>query len=198
MNATTMSEHEKATLATEMFNHFCTATTMRQILGVYRNMCDTIMIRPGPLNEFYPKLKAMVRSWKAQALWKKFDARAAQKVYSKGTAASGTRVLIVGAGPCGLRTAIEAQLLGAKVVSVFTLSTAYSRRFDGLLTLLLSLCLSGRLWWRSGTDSAATTCSTCGHFSSPISRRSGRKSSTASSVPARSITSRSGSSSASC
>ncbi|XP_052868235.1 F-actin-monooxygenase Mical [Anopheles cruzii] len=116
--AAAMCEHEKAALATEMFNHFCAATTMRQILGVYRNMCDTIAIRPGPLNEFYPKLRAIVRSWKAQALWKKFDARAAHKVYSKGTAAAGTRVLIVGAGPCGLRTAIEAQLLGAKVVIV--------------------------------------------------------------------------------
>ena len=30
----------------------------------------------------------------------------------------GTRVLVIGAGPCGLRTAIEAQLLGAKVVVV--------------------------------------------------------------------------------
>lgn len=28
------------------------------------------------------------------------------------------QVLIIGAGPCGLRTAIEAQLLGAKVVVV--------------------------------------------------------------------------------
>jgi thioredoxin reductase len=27
-------------------------------------------------------------------------------------------VLIIGAGPCGLRTAIEAQLLGAKVVRI--------------------------------------------------------------------------------
>lgn len=30
----------------------------------------------------------------------------------------GQRVLVIGAGPCGLRTAIEAQLLGAKVVVI--------------------------------------------------------------------------------
>lgn len=112
-----ISEHEAAGLAAEMFDHFCAATTMRQILGLYRNMCDILQLRPGPLNEFYPKFKSKIRNWKAQALWKKFDARASHRAYNKGTAASGTRVLVIGAGPCGLRTAIEAQLLGAKVVS---------------------------------------------------------------------------------
>ncbi|XP_058822163.1 F-actin-monooxygenase Mical isoform X2 [Topomyia yanbarensis] len=113
-----ISEHEAASLVAEMFDHFCAATTMRQILGLYRNMCDILGLRPGPLNEFYPKFKAKIRNWKAQALWKKFDTRASHRVYNKGTAASGTRVLVIGAGPCGLRTAIEAQLLGAKVVVV--------------------------------------------------------------------------------
>lgn len=113
-----MADNDAAALATEIFDHFCAAITMRQILGLYRNMCDTIGLRPGPLNEFYPKLKSKVRSWKAQALWKKFDTRASHRTYSKGNAATGTRVLVIGAGPCGLRTAIEAQLLGAKVVVV--------------------------------------------------------------------------------
>ncbi|CAB3375712.1 Hypothetical predicted protein [Cloeon dipterum] len=52
----------------------------------------------------------------APALWAKFDKRVAHKCYARGTASEGTRVLIIGAGPCGLRAAIEAQLLGAKVV----------------------------------------------------------------------------------
>ena len=114
--AAAMRENDCAALAAEMFDHFCSASTMRQVLGLHRNMCDTIGIRPGPINEFYPKLKEKVKNWKAQALWKKFDARASHRVYNKGAAASGTRVLVIGAGPCGLRTAIEAQLLGAKVV----------------------------------------------------------------------------------
>lgn len=109
-------ENDAAALAAEMFDHFCSATTMRQILGLHRNMLDTINLRPGPLNEFYPKLKTKIKSWKAQALWKKFDLRASHRVYNKGTACTGTKVLVIGAGPCGLRTAIEAQLLGAKVV----------------------------------------------------------------------------------
>ncbi|XP_037893827.1 F-actin-monooxygenase Mical isoform X8 [Glossina fuscipes] len=113
-----MAENEAAAAAAELFDLFCVATTMRQILGLHRNMCELIGLRPSPLNDFYPKVKAKVRSWKAQALWKKFDARASQRVYAKGNACTGTRVLVIGAGPCGLRTAIEAQLLGAKVVVV--------------------------------------------------------------------------------
>lgn len=113
-----MADNEAAAAAAEMFDLFCVATTMRQILGLHRQMCDVVGLRPAPLNEFYPKLKTKVRSWKAQALWKKFDARAAHRAYAKGNACTGTRVLVIGAGPCGLRTAIEAQLLGAKVVVV--------------------------------------------------------------------------------
>lgn len=113
-----LMEQEAAGLAAEMFDHFCSCTTMRQILGLYRNIVDILNMRPGPMNEFYPKLKQRIKNWKAQALWKKFDLRAAHRVYNKGTAAAGTKVLVIGAGPCGLRTAIEAQLLGAKVVVV--------------------------------------------------------------------------------
>lgn len=112
-----MIENSSA-LGAELFDHFSSATTLRQILGLYRNMCNTIGLRAGPINEFYPKLKSNIKSWKAQALWKKFDARASHRAYNKGMAANGTRVLVIGAGPCGLRTAIEAQLLGAKVVLV--------------------------------------------------------------------------------
>ncbi|KAL7016515.1 hypothetical protein ACKWTF_010045 [Chironomus riparius] len=111
-----MKENDAAALAAEMFDHFSSAVTMRQIMGLFRSMCDTIGLRPGPINEFYPKLKAKIKNWKAQALWKKIDARLSHRVYNKGTACSGIRVLVIGAGPCGLRTAIEAQLLGAKVV----------------------------------------------------------------------------------
>lgn len=113
-----MDDSNAAAMAAELFDQFSAATTMRQILGLYRNMCDTIGLRAAPINDFYPKLKSRIKTWKAQALWKKFDARASHRVYNKGTACRGTRVLVIGAGPCGLRTAIEAQLLGAKVVVV--------------------------------------------------------------------------------
>ncbi|XP_049885188.1 protein-methionine sulfoxide oxidase mical3b-like isoform X3 [Pectinophora gossypiella] len=106
-------------LAAEMFDHFCSAGTMKQILALHREICNTLTLKPNRLPDFYPKLKAkLVSSWKAQALFKKFDARANHKVYGKGRACAAGKVLLIGAGPCGLRAAIECQLLGAKVVVI--------------------------------------------------------------------------------
>lgn len=61
-------------------------------------------------------------SWKAKQLWDKLDHRAAQPEYAEAPCASGRlcdrKVVVVGAGPCGLRAAIECRLLGAQVVVV--------------------------------------------------------------------------------
>ena len=77
-----------------------------------------LRLKPNQLPFFYPKLKTNLKTWKAQALWTKLDKKAGHKCYNRGKACQGTRVLVIGAGPCGLRSAIEAQLLGAKVVVV--------------------------------------------------------------------------------
>jgi NADPH-dependent 2,4-dienoyl-CoA reductase/sulfur reductase-like enzyme len=63
-------------------------------------------------------LKTQLSSWKAQKLWLLLDKRAGQKEYKKQKACQHLRVLVIGAGPCGLRAAIECALLGAKVVVV--------------------------------------------------------------------------------
>ncbi|XP_059096471.1 F-actin-monooxygenase MICAL3-like isoform X1 [Tigriopus californicus] len=101
-------------LANEIFDRFCNATTLK--FKCYRYLCEVLRVKPGPLPYFYPRLKSKLKSWKALALWTKFDKRTSHKVYKGGKACAGQRVLVIGAGPCGLRTAIEAQLLGAKVV----------------------------------------------------------------------------------
>ncbi|KAI5701118.1 hypothetical protein M8J75_006235 [Diaphorina citri] len=103
-------------LANDVFDQFCSAAAMKTILGHYRHLCELLSIKPTNFPHFYPKLKSKLKSWKAQALWNKFDKRASHKCYNRGKACSNNRVLIIGAGPCGLRAAIEAQLLGAKVV----------------------------------------------------------------------------------
>ncbi|KOX71883.1 Protein-methionine sulfoxide oxidase Mical [Melipona quadrifasciata] len=113
----TMNSTEVAK-ANEEFDLFCNATTLKSILGHFRHLCELLKVRSNTINQFYPKLKLKLRSWKAQALWKKFDQRANHKCYNRGKACLNTRVLIIGGGPCGLRSAIEAQLLGAKVVVV--------------------------------------------------------------------------------
>ncbi|KAG1678091.1 [F-actin]-monooxygenase MICAL3 [Nymphon striatum] len=108
----------ESALASEIFDQFVNASTFKSILNLHRQMCDTLRIKPSTFPSFYVKLKSKLRSWKAASLWAKLDKRAGHKCYNRGKAASGMRVLIIGAGPCGLRTAIEAQLLGAKVVVV--------------------------------------------------------------------------------
>ncbi|KRT86414.1 Actin binding protein [Oryctes borbonicus] len=109
---------EESAKASDCFEQFLTASTLKTILGCYRNICEHLHLKPNALPLFYPKLKTHITSWKAKPLWKKFDTRANQKCYGRGKACPQTRVLIIGGGPCGLRTAIEAQLLGAKVVVV--------------------------------------------------------------------------------
>ncbi|XP_063236489.1 F-actin-monooxygenase Mical isoform X2 [Bacillus rossius redtenbacheri] len=117
MDGSVQSSEELA-LASDVFDQFCGASTQKAILGLHRHLCDLLHVKPTNFPNFYPKLKSKLRSWKAQALWAKFDKRASHKCYNRGKACPNTRVLIIGAGPCGLRTAIEAQLLGAKVVVV--------------------------------------------------------------------------------
>ncbi|KAI4487459.1 hypothetical protein M0804_005608 [Polistes exclamans] len=114
----TTANSPEAAIAGDVFDQFCNATTLKSILGHYRNLCELLKIKPNTISQFYPKLKSKLRSWKAQALWKKFDQRANHKCYNRGKACPNARVLIIGGGPCGLRSAIEAQLLGAKVVVV--------------------------------------------------------------------------------
>lgn len=79
-------------LASEVFDQFCNATTLKSILGYYRQLCELLKVRPNVINQFYPKLKTKLRSWKAQALWKKFDQRANHKCYNRGKACPNTRV----------------------------------------------------------------------------------------------------------
>ncbi|XP_037961229.1 F-actin-monooxygenase Mical-like [Teleopsis dalmanni] len=104
--------------ATKLFDEFCNATTSHQIFGIHKQICDDFYIRPSVINEFLPKIKKIFNSWKARNLWNILNVRTDHTVYENGNACSGTRVLVVGAGPCGLRTAIEAQMLGAKVVVI--------------------------------------------------------------------------------
>ncbi|CAN7995530.1 unnamed protein product [Ixodes hexagonus] len=126
----------ESALASDIFDQFVSAGTFKAALSTYRqasallalkaDMCDVLQLSPSPLPSFYPRLKAKLRSWRAASLWAKLDKRAAHKCYNRGKACAGMRVLIIGGGPCGIRAAIEAQLLGAKVV-VLEKRDRYSR-----------------------------------------------------------------------
>ncbi|XP_055935059.1 F-actin-monooxygenase MICAL3-like [Argiope bruennichi] len=106
----------ESAMASELFDQFVSAATFKSVLHTNRQLCELLRLKPTTVTNFYPRLKAKLHSWRAASLWAKLDKRASHKCYNRGKACPNTRVLIIGAGPCGLRAAIEAQLLGAKVV----------------------------------------------------------------------------------
>lgn len=63
----------KCALAVEMFDHFCSAGTMKQILALHREICNTLTLKPTKLPDFYPKLKVSHFFWWAYVntiIWK--------------------------------------------------------------------------------------------------------------------------------
>ncbi|KAL7878638.1 hypothetical protein AOLI_G00096120 [Acnodon oligacanthus] len=99
-----------------LFDRFVQATTCKGTLKAFQELCDFLELKPSEYRVFYHKLKSKLNYWKAKALWAKLDKRASHKEYKKGRACANSKCLIIGAGPCGLRTAIELGFLGAKVV----------------------------------------------------------------------------------
>ena len=49
-----------AALASDIFDQFCSAATLKSMLGLYRRLCDTINLRPTHFPLFYPKLKVII------------------------------------------------------------------------------------------------------------------------------------------
>ncbi|XP_014906510.1 protein-methionine sulfoxide oxidase mical3a isoform X3 [Poecilia latipinna] len=99
-----------------LFDNFVQATTCKGTLKAFQELCEHLEVKPSEHRIFYHKLKSKLNYWKAKALWVKLDKRACQKEYKKGRVCANTKCLIIGAGPCGLRTAIELAFLGARVV----------------------------------------------------------------------------------
>lgn len=111
-------EDERTAQASQLFENFVQASTCKGTLQAFSILCRQLELDPLDHSNFYNSLKAAVSTWKVKALWTKLDKRAQQKVYNQNKACQGTRCLIIGGGPCGLRTAIELTLLGCKVVVI--------------------------------------------------------------------------------
>uniref|UniRef100_A0A671XMQ1 F-actin monooxygenase n=1 Tax=Sparus aurata TaxID=8175 RepID=A0A671XMQ1_SPAAU len=102
----------------KLFENFVQASTCKGTLQAFNVLCRQLDLDPADSSTFYSSLKAKVTNWKAKALWSKLDKRMSHKEYKNGQACEGTKCLIIGGGPCGLRTAIELALMGAKVVVI--------------------------------------------------------------------------------
>ncbi|XP_051997511.1 F-actin-monooxygenase MICAL2 isoform X7 [Xyrauchen texanus] len=113
-----MGDAEDDKKAGQLFENFVQVSDCKSTLQAFNIMCSYLELDPLEHSTFYSSLKSTVTCWKAKALWSKLDKRASHKEYKKGKACEGTKCLIIGGGPCGLRTAIELAFLGAKVVVI--------------------------------------------------------------------------------
>ena len=113
----------------DLFNQFHKSTDFQEILSTFQSLCNALDLDCNSNqhnNNFYAVLRKKLTAWRTRALYPLLDARAALPEYDNQQVCQGKRVLIVGAGPVGLRSAIEAALLGA-AVDVVEKRTDFSR-----------------------------------------------------------------------
>ena len=110
-----MSKDTEIPLRDQHFNKFFEAGDLVEIVESFQTLCSEIGLDSTQYEGFYSAVKKELTFWKACALWQLLDARASLPEYEGQKACEGRRVLVIGAGPVGLRSAIEAALLGAKV-----------------------------------------------------------------------------------
>ncbi|XP_054862726.1 protein-methionine sulfoxide oxidase mical3b isoform X4 [Amphiprion ocellaris] len=103
--------------AQELFDEFVSAATCRAALRSFGQLCEHLQLnRSAAERPLYRPIKRHLNYWRANALWAKLDRRAAQMEYLRARACSNMTCVIIGAGPCGLRTAVELSFMGARVV----------------------------------------------------------------------------------
>ncbi|KAM6896147.1 protein-methionine sulfoxide oxidase mical3b-like [Lycodopsis pacificus] len=104
--------------AQELFDEFVSASTCRAALWSFSQLCEHLQLdRSTAERPLYRPIERRLNYWRANALWAKLDRRANQQEYLKGgRVCSNTTCVIIGAGPCGLRTAVELSFMGTRVV----------------------------------------------------------------------------------
>lgn len=135
---------ENSDPVSRLFGNFSEASNLEETVRCFQQLCEKAGLDESQCDEFYASLKQKLTDWRCQAVWKLLDERASLPVYRNQQPCKGKRVLIVGAGPVGLRGAIEAALLGAKV-DLLEKRTSFSRNnvlhlWPFLLDDLKSLC----------------------------------------------------------
>lgn len=114
-----MGVHDPRSLQTieNVFDLFCSANTMHGILSSFSSLCSLLGIHGNDRRHLFQVMQSKLSHyWKAKALFAKLSKRAEHKDYGRGLPCNKLNALIIGAGPCGLRTSIELALLGANVI----------------------------------------------------------------------------------
>lgn len=100
----------------DLFSEFVTESAdLLEVISVFEHLCQSLDINHHNYKTIYQNLTARLSFWKAKNLWNKIEKKAKHVDY-KNKPCSKLKAVIVGAGPCGLRTAIELALLGAEVI----------------------------------------------------------------------------------
>ena len=92
--------------AVKAFERFYDETNVEGVLGAFDSVCEALDIHPGRFPDFFPTLKAYLYdklSYKYKEIWKILEKKSKLGVYGGGKQGSDLRVLIIGAGPVGLR-----------------------------------------------------------------------------------------------
>uniref|UniRef100_A0A4W5QJI9 Molecule interacting with CasL protein 1 n=1 Tax=Hucho hucho TaxID=62062 RepID=A0A4W5QJI9_9TELE len=111
-----MANQDSTNPSHALFDQFVQAQTCKEVQCTFSELCHHLQVDPRDYQSFYTKLKERLNYWKAKSLWVKLDKRAQHQDYQQGEVCAKNKCLVLGAGPCGLRTAIELALLGAHVV----------------------------------------------------------------------------------
>ena len=96
---------------------------MKEVLFIFDKIKQTLEI-PSTFSNFSTFFESLLEKVdgrlpdKSISLLRSLETRAAQLVYEESKAADGKVAVVLGAGPCGLRLAMELQMLGARTVVV--------------------------------------------------------------------------------
>ena len=104
--------------AIDKFQEFFESESASIAHQAFQDLLRILNVEVDRFQNFFPKLKFCLKNhlpFKYKEIWKILETKSKQKVYG---VADQQSVLIVGAGPCGLRAAIETQLLGAKTIVI--------------------------------------------------------------------------------
>ena len=99
------------------YNKLVAADDIPDTVKYFAQLCELLDINPKNHKTVFTTLKAKLKSWKYQNLFNKLEKRGKHQDYKNKPCAK-TKVLIIGAGPVGLRLAIECAFLGAHVTVI--------------------------------------------------------------------------------
>jgi len=105
------------------FVKFAESNNLLEILDIFYKIKENLglEVHPWTFKTVFPILKSELKSlipFRYEELFRHLEKRSEAREYHRNTVASGKKVLIIGAGPSGLRMAIEMQYLGAETTVI--------------------------------------------------------------------------------